>query len=172
VPWPPVAHPDVHIHPSRGPHNALWYYRRDVGLLRVMWNFSWIGAARWAPSFRLKNWMLRRTGARIGKHASLGFETTLDILFPQRITIGDEAIIGYNTTILCHGYLRHEYQLGDVTIGEGASLGAHCLVLPGVTIGAGAVVAAMSLVNRDVPAGEFWGGVPARRIRERYGEEE
>lgn len=38
-------------------------------------------------------------------------------------------------------------------------------VLPGVTIGEGAVIAAMSLVNCDVPAGETWGGVPARKLR-------
>lgn len=160
-----MPHPNVNVHPSPGPHNALWYVYRHVNFFRVCWNVLWIALARWAPSYRLKNAMLRLTGAKIGKHVAFGFETTLDILYPQRITIEDDVVIGYDSVILCHGYLRDSYQLGDVVIRTGAALGARCMVLPGVTIGEGAIVGAMSLVNRDVPAGEFWAGVPARRIR-------
>ncbi len=36
--------------------------------------------------------------------------------------------------------------------------------LPGVTIGEGAVVAAGAVVNCDVPDGEVWGGIPARKL--------
>lgn len=163
-----MPHPRTTTRPRQGPHNSLWHYRKDVGLLRVTWNFLWVAMARWAPSFRLKNWMLRRTGARIGKHVSFGLEATLDIFFPQDITVEDEAIVGYDTAILCHAYLHDAYQRGPVTIGRGASLGARCLVLPGVTVGEGAVVGAMSLVNKDIPAGEFWAGVPARKVRDAY----
>lgn len=160
-----MAHPRVQVHPSRGPHNSLWYVYRDVGFFRVLWNTTWIVLARYAPGFRVKNWMLRRTGARIGRHVSVGFEATLDILFPQDITIEDDVVIGYDTTILCHGYLHDEYQRGPVRIGKGAAIGARSLILAGVTIGAGATVGAMSLVNKDIPPGEFWAGVPARPIR-------
>lgn len=163
-----MPHPRTDVRPSRGPRAALWYFRRDVGLLRVAWNTSWILLARYTPFFRLKNWMYRRAGAKVAKRACFGFESTIDILFPQRVTVHDDVTIGYSTTILCHGYLRDAYHLGDVTIEEGASIGAHCLVLPGVTVGKGAVVGAMSLVNRDVPAGEFWAGVPAKRVRQAY----
>lgn len=160
-----MPHPNVEVRPSRGPRSSLWYVYRDVGFFRVLWNTSWILLARYAPWFRLKSWMLRRTGARIGRHVAFGFESTLDILYPQRITVGDDAVIGYASTILCHGYLHGTYQVGDVTVGPRAAIGAKTLVLPGVTIGEGAVVGAMSLVNRDVPPGEFWAGVPAKRIR-------
>lgn len=160
-----MPHPNVQVHPSPGPHNSLWYVYRQVNVFRATWNVLWITLARYSPSYRLKNGMLRLTGAKIGKHVSLGFETTLDILYPQRITIEDDAIVGYDTVILCHGYLRDQYQVGPVRIGKGAAIGARCTILPGVTIGENAVVGAMSLVNRDVPAGEFWAGVPARRIR-------
>ena len=163
-----VPHARTETRPSRGPHNALFYFSKDTSLLRVTWNSFWIIAARWAPSFRLKSWLLRRTGARIGKFVSFGFETTIDIIFPQDITVEDDVVIGYNSTILCHGYLRHEYQRGPVTIKKDASIGAGCTILPGVTIGEGAVIGAMSLVNKDVPAGEFWGGVPAKKIRGQF----
>lgn len=51
-----------------------------------------------------------------------------------------------------------------VLIKRNATLYTGATVLPGVTIGEGAVVAAGAVVTRDVPAGETWGGVPARRI--------
>ncbi|MBL0059060.1 MAG: hypothetical protein IPP35_08115 [Elusimicrobia bacterium] len=42
------------------------------------------------------------------------------------------------------------------------------VLLPGVTIGAGAVILPGSVVklNTNIPAGETWGGVPAKRIME------
>ena len=109
--------------------------------------------------------MARRSGAKIGRWVSLGMSCQLDVLFPQRIRIGDDVIVGYSTTILCHGYVHDRYQLGDVTIGDRVSIGANCTILPGVTIGGDAVVGAGSVVTRDVPAGEFWAGVPAKRVR-------
>ncbi len=163
-----MPHPRTTSHPSRGPHNSLLYVRRDVNLLRILWNSTWIILARWVPWFNVKRTMLRLTGAKVGKHAAIGFETTFDILFPQDITVGRDVIIGYNSTILCHGYMRHGYQRGPVTIEDDASIGAGCTILPGVTIGKGAVVGAMSLVREDIPAGEFWAGVPARKVRDSY----
>ena len=78
--------------------------------------------------------------------------------------MGDNSIIGYNTVILCHEYLRHELRTGRVVIGRDVVVGASCTILPGVVIGDGAVVSAHSLVNKDVPAGAVVGGVPARPL--------
>ncbi len=163
-----MPHPRVETRPSRGPRNALQYGFRDTSRWRVAWNIVWLSTADVAPWYALKNWMVRRSGAKVGKHVSLGYKVQVDILFPGRITIEEDAIVGYRTTLLAHGYTHDAYQLGDVRVGKGATVGANCTILPGVTVGAGAVVGAMSLVNRDVPPGEFWAGVPARRVRERY----
>lgn len=57
----------------------------------------------------------------------------------------------------------HRCEIGhDTWIGHGA------IVLPGRRIGTGAVVGAGSVVTRDVPPYEIWGGNPARRIRSRF----
>lgn len=54
-----------------------------------------------------------------------------------------------------------------IRIGNDVWLGAKCVVLSGVTIGDGAVIAAGSVVTRDVPAFTVVGGVPARVIKAR-----
>lgn len=120
--------------------------------------------ARITPSFRVKNWLYRRMGMDVGPHVSVGLEATMDVFFPELITIGDETIIGYDSTVLCHEFLVEEYRTGPVEIGSNVSIGANVTILPGVKIGEGATVSAHSLVNRDVPPGAFYGGVPARRL--------
>lgn len=54
---------------------------------------------------------------------------------------------------------------GGVRVGEGAYLGAGALIREGLTIGAWSVVGMGSIVLEDVPPGEVWVGVPARRLR-------
>ena len=87
-----------------------------------------------------------------------------DSMFPERISVGDNSIIGFNTTILAHEYLIEEYRLGDVEIGSNVMVGANTTILPGVKIGDGAIVSAATLVHKDVPAGAMAGGNPMRII--------
>ena len=154
----------VTVHPARGPRPALWYYRRDAGILRVGWNWFFLTLARGTPWFRLKNVFLRATGMKVGKGVAVAYAAQPDLLFPRDIHLEDDVTIGYNTTLLCHGYLRDRYERGPIVVKRGATVAADCTVLAGITIGEGAVVAAKSLVNTDIPAGELWGGVPARRL--------
>ncbi|MDP4002486.1 CatB-related O-acetyltransferase [Methylobacterium sp. NEAU K] len=59
---------------------------------------------------------------------------------------------------------------GDVVIGHDVWLGSGCMILSGVTVGHGAVVAARSVVTRDVPAYAVVAGNPARVVRRRFDE--
>ncbi|HEX3030934.1 MAG TPA: acyltransferase, partial [Bacillota bacterium] len=88
-----------------------------------------------------------------------------DVFFPEKITVGDDSIIGYNCTILTHEYLHRSYHLGEVKIGSNVLIGANTTLLPGVTVGDNAVVAACSLVNQDVPPGAVMGGIPIRILK-------
>lgn len=113
------------------------------------------------PSVRLKNVVLRLLGASVGEGVALAFGATPDMLWPDLLEIEDDAIVGYDATLLTHEYLQDEYRTGEVVIGERAMIGAGAIVLPGVHIGADAQVAANSLVTEDVPSGATVAGVPA-----------
>jgi len=108
----------------------------------------------------------------VGTGVAFALESTPDVFWPDRITVEDHAIVGYDATILCHEYLQSEYRVGEVVIGERAMIGAGAIVLPGVEVGTGARVAANSLVTEDVPPGATVAGVPAETVsRPREGEE-
>lgn len=100
----------------------------------------------------------------IGHKASFALMVMPDVMFPERIKVGDNSIIGFNTTILAHEYLIDEYRIGDVVIGKDVLIGANTTILPGVEIGDGAIVSAASLVNCDIPPGVFAGGNPVKII--------
>jgi acetyltransferase-like isoleucine patch superfamily enzyme len=121
--------------------------------------------AKYLPSLTMKNWCYRALGMKVGKDVSVGLAVTFDVFFPEKISIGDNSIVGYNTTVLTHEALIGEMRIGPTVIGRNVMIGANCTILAGVTIGDGAVVSAMTLVNDDVPPGAMVGGVPFRILQ-------
>ncbi|MFC6614560.1 acyltransferase [Halopenitus salinus] len=158
--------------PVDGPRNSLWNWPRRRSPLAVVRNYLVVLLCRISPSLRLKNWLFRRIGVTVGRGVSWGLESTPDVFWPERITVEDDAIVGYDATILCHEFLQGEYRLGDVVIERRAMIGAGAIVLPGVTIGEGAQVAANSLVVEDVPPGATVAGVPATVVSRSGGDGE
>lgn len=60
---------------------------------------------------------------------------------------------------------------GDTVLGNDVWIGRESVVMPGVKIGDGAIVAAYSVVTKDVPAYTIVGGNPAKLIKARFDEE-
>lgn len=120
-----------------------------------------------------------------GKHTSIGKNVFANFNFTvqddAKVTIGDECCFGPNVTIVTplHPMVASERRAmatagGEahrlcwakpVYIGSDCWFGANVTVCPGVTIGDGCVIGAGSVVTRDIPAGSFAAGVPARVIR-------
>jgi acetyltransferase-like isoleucine patch superfamily enzyme len=145
--------------------NSLWQIYKTVSFWKVVKNFIIIQIARYTPFLPLKNWLYRTfLKMEIGENTAFALMVMPDIMFPEKIKVGRNSIIGYNTTLLAHEYLIDEYRLGDVVIGDEVMIGANSTVLPGVVIGDRAVVAAGTVVHKDVPPGAFVGGNPMRII--------
>lgn len=92
------------------------------------------------------------------------------------VEIGDRTLIGYGTKILSknhvippnHGQIFTSGHVSKkVLIGSDVWIGANALILPGVEIGNGSVVAAGSVVTKNVGNYEIVGGCPARHIKSR-----
>ena len=151
-------------HPVNGA-NSLWHIYKTVPFWKVMKNFIVIQLGRYSPSLPFKNFIYRSfLKMKVGEQTSFALMVMPDVMFPERITIGRNSVIGYNTTILAHEYLIDEYRIGDVVIGDRVLVGANCTLLPGIHIGDDAIVSAATLVHQDVPAGSFVGGNPMKII--------
>jgi acetyltransferase-like isoleucine patch superfamily enzyme len=92
------------------------------------------------------------------------------------IKIGKAVGIGPRVTILTSQHrptdrnlpvLYSEIEFQPVILLDGCDIGSGTVILPGVTIGEGAIVAAGAVVNKNVQPFEIWGGVPAKKIKER-----
>ena len=60
---------------------------------------------------------------------------------------------------------------GDIIIGNDVWIGRESVIMPGVTIGDGAIIAAYSVVTKDVPPYGVAGGNPARLVKKRFDDE-
>ncbi len=146
--------------------NSLWQIYKTVSFWKVVKNFIVIQIARYTPFLSVKNWLYRTfLRMKVGEKTAFALMVVPDIMFPEKISVGNNSIIGYNTTILAHEYLINEYRLGSVVIGNEVMIGANSTILPGLTIGDRAIVAAGTLVNKDVPPGAFVGGNQMRLIK-------
>ena len=112
------------------------------------------------------------SGVRVGRKCFVGDETLIDLY--NKVTLEDDVTIAQRVTILTHmnvGYKDHPLQKyfpatsSPVTLRRGSVIGACATILPGVTIGENSMVAAGSVVTKDVPTQSLVAGVPAKLIR-------
>ncbi|MCK5145971.1 acyltransferase [bacterium] len=117
--------------------------------------------------------LLKMAGANVGERVFIGQEMMIfDSGRTELLTIEDDVGIAPECLIVMHsapGTPVHEpiypTHTKPVTIKQGCWIGARVTILPGVTIGEHSVVAAGSVVSRNVPPYTLVGGVPATKIR-------
>lgn len=107
----------------------------------------------------------------IGDHTRIGLHNT--IIGP--VTIGNHVNLaqGITVTALNHNFSDAEKRIDEqgvstkpVVIEDDIWIGANAVILPGVTIGSHSVVAAGSVVTKDVPPHSLVAGVPAKIIKQ------
>ncbi len=137
--------------------------------------------APWPTELRVA--LLRAFGAEIGN--SVVVRSGVNISFPWRLTIGDHVWIGEDVGILSlaqvtiesnvcisqraflctgsHDFRSETFDLvtRPITIRSGSWAAAGAIILPGVTVGPNSLVAAGSVVNRDVAPSTIVRGNPA-----------
>jgi len=128
------------------------------------------------PNSRIQNYEGRGTdveGIEIGKGCYIG--SYLTVLNAGKIVIGNRVLIASNVLITSenHGmdpesdidYMDQPLTSKPVEIGDGCWIGQNVCILPGVKIGKKAIIAAGSIVTKDVPEYCIAAGNPARIIK-------
>lgn len=109
----------------------------------------------------------------IGKRTTVGFHTF--IYASDSINIGNDCLIAPFVYLVDSNHQIKKEMLinaqpnetAPITIEDDVWIASNVTILKGVNIGKGAVIAANSVVNKNVPSYEIWGGTPAKKIGDR-----
>lgn len=101
-------------------------------------------------------------GMDIGDGVVIALSARLDKTHPKGIHIGEKSGVAFGAAILTHDFINGGRK--ETRIGKWCHIGAHVIVMPGVTIGEGCIVAAGSVVMRDIEAHSLVAGNPARVV--------
>lgn len=132
--------------------NPLWQVYKIVRFPKVFKQTIIIEISRFIPSMRLKRSIYRKfLKMAIGQNTAFAYKVLPDLFYPELISVGNNSVIGYNTTILTHEIIVNEYRYGRVDIGSHTLIGANVTILPGVKIGHNVMIKAGTIVSKDVP---------------------
>jgi acetyltransferase-like isoleucine patch superfamily enzyme len=111
-------------------------------------------------SNKMRTQLARSMGVKVGKNIYIGKYCIIDDTFSDLITIEDNVVISFGTTITAHDASCNK--IAPVVLKKGAFIGARSIVLPGVTLAENSIVGAGSVVTRDVSPGKIVSGCPAK----------
>jgi acetyltransferase-like isoleucine patch superfamily enzyme len=109
-----------------------------------------------------------------GKHTTIGKNVFINhacsFLDLGGITIEDDVLIGPKVNLITENHPtnpsnRKSLLCKPIVIKRNAWIGAAATILPGVTVGENAIVAAGSVVTKDVPSNTLVAGVPAKKVK-------
>lgn len=138
-----------------GLHAVIWHR-----LAHRLWHAKWQSAARFTA--HISRWL---TGIEIHPAARLGRRLVID--HGMGLVIGETAVVGDDVT------LYHQVTLGGTTlshgkrhptIGNNVIIGAGAKVLGNITVGDGARIGANTLIIKPVPAGTTMVAAPAHAL--------
>lgn len=151
---------------EHGYKSSLWY-----GIIRLkdhILNFS----SRTMPWNNLRIKMQQWRGVNIGKNVHWGTDITIDPPYPYFLTVEDGVSLAGNIYVLTHNKpldfhkICSESYVAPVIIRKNAWIAVNVTILPNVEIGEGSIVAAGSVVNKDVPPLVMVAGIPAKVVKD------
>jgi hypothetical protein len=155
------------LHEGEVPEHTGHELAANVNSLFYLLLFNSLICTQFIP-IPLRRLVYLALGARLGANTySAGA-----LLDPPLTRIGSNTVIGHDAVIFAHVIEGARLELKAVIIGNTVTIGAKAVVMPGVQIGDNAIVSTGAVVTKDtlIAAGEVWGGIPARRLKEAPGQ--
>lgn len=161
----------------RGCINTIWYSLRYRNRFKSNLIQDWTNVhikvsskGSIAIGKRLKargqdNILVESGNMRIGDYCFFNYNVSITCI--EKIEIGSHVQIANNVVIVDHNhnYGTRGFSCNPVYIADNVWIGANSVILPGVSIGKGAVIAAGSVINKDVPEYSLAAGVPGKIIK-------
>ena len=109
---------------------------------------------------------LKNYGMYIGENVTIMPGVDFDYPYSHLIVIGDNCSISKDVRFIAHDATTYKY-LGytlvhGIKLERNVFIGDKAILLPGITIGKNSIVAAGSVVNKNIPEGKVAAGNPAR----------
>lgn len=146
----------------------------EKSLNRFIWgqlSFSYMFSAELlnyvVPSF-LKAQFYKIIGVNMGEKVVCGGKITE----PWITYLGNNVTIGEATLFMPHAITTKNKEkivyLKKIVVEDNVTIGARAIIMHGVVIGKNSIVATNSVVtpNTQIPENEFWGGIPAKKIKD------
>lgn len=138
------------------------FLRKKYNLKNVHKTFYLSGKSKISRDLEAGPYVFIASGCVIYPKVKIGDYT---LLAPNvKIIGGDHEINTVGTPIIFSG----RSVLNETNIGKDVWIGTNCIIMTGVTIGNGAIVAAGSVVTKNVEPYSINAGVPSKKIKERF----
>ena len=134
----------------------------EIGDGSIIWNFSNLYGCKIGKKCVIGSFVEIGRGVEIGDYCKIESFTYI----PPGVKIGNHVFVGPRVTFVNDKYpIAYAGQvISPIVVKDWASIGAGAVILPGVTIGEYAIVAAGSVVTKDVPPYAIVAGNPAKVI--------
>lgn len=140
----------------------MLYRRKRYGLKFVDQSFFWSGKGMISKDLRAGKYTFVSDECRIGPKVIMGNY----VMFGPRVSVtgSDHRFDLVGVPIIFSG----RPALDETHIEDDVWIGHSSIIMSGVTIGRGSIIAAHSVVTKDVPPYSIYGGVPAKKIKDRF----
>jgi len=154
---------------TTGPFDSRRTYpAEEIGFWVALWSRILNLLSRYLPLLpAMRIYLQRLRGVKIGENVFIGADVYFDESYPKLIEIENNVAILAGSMLLAHSTIpkHHQNILKEknkgLLIKKGAYLGAKSVILPGIVIGKNSIVAAGSVVTKDVLDNSIVVGVPA-----------